>query len=435
MQPALFIRLRPTGPWRSGPEDGAPDRVDVLYRSDRLFSAVTLAMQRLGYLNEWLDATVHAPVPAVVFSSLFPFQGETLFAIPPATLWPPSPAQVSAPSAVFLAKLRWSAARFVPLALIDLLATGGGLLADQWLPDPESGCLLRRDRPSTSPFRLVMRRSAAVDRLANTAPAVVTSASVEFEPGAGLWAVARYVDAGAEEAWGDRIRGAFRLLADSGFGGRRTSGWGHTAAPEFESGSWPKLLLPKLSRARRGALSNNGEASRFWMLSLYSPSAADRVDWSDGDYELATRTGRIQSASGSGLRKKSARMVAEGSVIVAEAEPAGAAVNVAPDGFAHPVYRSGLALALELPPIVLQSAQEVEAESHRIEEPSTEEAVIDRPCEPAEIPEPEAPVELTPEPDGEAESGPPVMLRDESLAGEKDGTEGEEADEEASDAL
>ena len=80
MQQALLIRLRPLGPWRFGPADGSHERTDTLYRSDRLFSAVTLAMQQLGLLDEWLDATARAETPVVVFSSLFPFQGDTLFA-------------------------------------------------------------------------------------------------------------------------------------------------------------------------------------------------------------------------------------------------------------------------------------------------------------------------------------------------------------------
>ncbi len=89
MQPGLLIRLRPLGAWRYGPAEGGHDSVDTLYRSDRLYSAVTLAMQRLSLLDEWLAATAHAAKPAVVFSSLYPFQGDTLYAIPPATLWPP----------------------------------------------------------------------------------------------------------------------------------------------------------------------------------------------------------------------------------------------------------------------------------------------------------------------------------------------------------
>ena len=168
------------------------DRVDALYRSDRLFSALTLAMQRLGYLNDWLNATARSAEPAASFGSLFPYQGDTLLAIPPATLWPPPSTQVTAPNAVFLSKIRWKAARFVPLNVIDTLATGGGILAEQWLPDSESGCLLRRDRPSSSPFRVVQRSYAAVDRLAQSANSVTSSACVEFEAGAGLWTAVRY---------------------------------------------------------------------------------------------------------------------------------------------------------------------------------------------------------------------------------------------------
>ena len=37
MTPALLIRLRPLGPWRYGPDEGGRDRVDNLYRSDRLY--------------------------------------------------------------------------------------------------------------------------------------------------------------------------------------------------------------------------------------------------------------------------------------------------------------------------------------------------------------------------------------------------------------
>jgi len=44
-------------------------------------------------------------------------------------------------------------------------------------------------------------------------------------------------------------------------------------------------------------------------------------------------------------------MVAEGSVLYAEATPRGSAANVAPDGFAHPVFRAGFALAIPLPEV------------------------------------------------------------------------------------
>lgn len=343
MQQALVIRLRPTGPWRYGPGEGGLDRVDTLYRSDRLYSALTLAMRDLGFLEEWIHATARGSSP-VALSSLFPFQGESLFAIPPATAWPPAPGLVNTPSPVFLSKIRWKAARFVPLTLIDSLLTGQSILADQWLPDPESGCLLRRDRPSSSPFRLITRHSAMVDRLSRNSFETHSAACVEFEPGSGLWSIVRFSDEPAESAWSGRIQAAFRLLTDTGFGGGRSRGWGQSQSPEFQRGTWPGVLLPKVARVtqKNGSENNNNAGSQFWLLSLYSPGASDRNDWAAGNYELTLRAG---------IGTKALRMIAEGSVIVAQSEPAGQAVDVAPDGFAHPVYRSGLALALELPSI------------------------------------------------------------------------------------
>ncbi|MGI9072633.1 MAG: type III-A CRISPR-associated RAMP protein Csm4 [Bryobacteraceae bacterium] len=386
MQRAVLIRLRPCGPWRYGPGDGGQNRVDALFRSDRLYSAVTLAMRDLGFLEEWLDATARNARPAVSFSSLLPYQAETLFAPPPATLWPPSSSSVLTSSPVFLTKVRWKAARFVPLSVIDSILTGETILADQWIADPESGCLLRRDRPNASPFRIVVRSSAAVDRVSRGRVHVDAYACAEFESGSGLWAVAGFADGRAESAWNDRLRGAFRLLADTGFGGRRTSGWGQTRAPEFQSGAWPALLSPKLGRIYgNGRQSPDGdgsqaaeignEASLYWLLSLYSPSSTDSIDWTAGQYEPTVRGGRIESTSGSGVEKKPVRMISEGSVLAAHSEPTGIAVDVAPDGFAHPVYRSGLALALKLPALdelTLQSPVEVPAEGDFEQRPCEE---------------------------------------------------------------
>ena len=69
----IEIRLRPTGPWRAGHRTGDRERVDAVYHSDALYSAVTHAMSSLGWLEEWLDATARAHDGSVVrFSSLFP---------------------------------------------------------------------------------------------------------------------------------------------------------------------------------------------------------------------------------------------------------------------------------------------------------------------------------------------------------------------------
>jgi CRISPR type III-A-associated RAMP protein Csm4 len=351
MQPAVVIRLRPLGPWRCGIGIGQ-QQVESAFRSDRLFSAITLAMQQLDLLPEWLEATALSSAPAVVFSSLFPFQGDTLFAPPPATVWPPPTSLLTSPSPVFLSKIRWTAAQYVPLSVSESLLLSQPLLADQWIIDGESGCLLRRDRPSTSPFRYSTRTIAAVDRVTETSGVVRSAACIEFENGAGLWGVARFASETFEGVWGERVRAAFRLLADTGFGGRRSSGWGQASAPEFEVGEWPNLLLPKLAEASGPALEPGSESeqpSSFWLLSLYSPAGSDSVDWSSGDYRLTSRTGKVDSREGAGAAKKAVRMISEGSVLAVRDEPVGVAVDVAPENFAHPVYRAGFALSCKLP--------------------------------------------------------------------------------------
>ena len=51
MRLGFLVRLRPTGPWRIGPDSGARDRVETIYHSDSMYSAVTAAMARLGRLG------------------------------------------------------------------------------------------------------------------------------------------------------------------------------------------------------------------------------------------------------------------------------------------------------------------------------------------------------------------------------------------------
>lgn len=326
--PSVLVRLRPTGPWRIGPDSGDRDRVERIYHSDALYSAVCGAMARLGALDEWLDATARSPSPAVCFSSCFPFHNETLYVVPPQHLWPP-PAS---------SKVRWKGARFVPLTVVATLLAGKALGEDAWIVDGESECLIPAPTPPGSTlFRASVRSSAAVDR-SGEAATPHSVACLEFTAGSGFWFIASFADDAAHEQWSERVQAAIRLLANSGFGGERSRGWGRSQAPEFREGT---ALLTDISQAE-------GETGH-WMLSLFHPAASDAVDWQRGNYSLTTRGGRVESESGWGEMKKNTRMVAEGSVLVSAAAPRGAAADVAPDGFAHPVYRAGFALSLPVP--------------------------------------------------------------------------------------
>jgi hypothetical protein len=149
----------------------------------------------------------------------------------------------------------------------------------------------------------------------------------------------------------------------------------------FRQGPWPAILLPKLAAATAQAGSNvDGNTSLYWLLSLYSPRSEEAIDWKSGEYRLISRGGRIEGNGSAGARKKMIRMLAEGSVLAAPDEPVGNAVDVAPDGFSHPIYRSGLALAFKLPSVTAPS------DLQPVEAPTDEEALEPRPCAEAVTP-------------------------------------------------
>jgi CRISPR type III-A-associated RAMP protein Csm4 len=334
MTPGFIARLRPAGPWRFGPASGARDRVDRIYHSDSLFSALSSAMHRLGRLEEWLSATaLQGPDAEVRLSSCFPWQRNTLFIPPPRNVWPPPPSP----------KIRWEGVRFVPLSVVSTLLSDKSLSEDQWVVDGASECLMPSDRAAVGPFRPSLRRAAAVDRLTGVAEPHA-AACLEFAADAGLWFAVAFAGDEARERWSDVVKAAIRVLADSGIGGERSRGWGRAEQPEFRDGSLPELVSPALVEAD----AMPGEKP-WWLLSLFAPSDRDAVDWQRGSYSLVTRGGRIESPAGWGVEKKFSRMVAEGSVLLSGAPLQGAAADIRPDGFAHPVFRSGIALALPLP--------------------------------------------------------------------------------------
>ncbi|PYT28471.1 MAG: hypothetical protein DMG57_14345 [Acidobacteria bacterium] len=352
-EPGLVVKLRPTGPWRIGPDSGERHDVDSVYHSDSLYSAITGAMSILGFLEDWLSATARNPEgPAVRFSSLFPFQNEIGFVIPPRSVWPP-PAST---------KVRWKNARFIPLGLVGRLFSGQLLDEEGWAIDGPSQCLVPAGRPG--PFRSSSRAGAAVDRLGAGVEPHAT-ACIEFHPGAGLWAVVAFAGQKEKERWDERVRAALRLLADSGLGGERSLGWGRSETPEFIEGLLPEMILPEASsrpappaepdqQLEQGGPVELSPAvapspSAFWLLSLFTPGENDAVDWKRGNYCVVARCGRIESMARSGDLKKTVNMIAEGSVLLAGDGVRGAATDVAPDGFPHPVYRSGFALAIPIP--------------------------------------------------------------------------------------
>lgn len=330
---ALLVRMRPISPWRAGPtasglQQAARERVDTLYHSDSLYSAITntLRLVDANDLPAWLAATARNPEGSSIrFSSAFPLFSEHLLVVPPRSAWPPPPS----------AKTWWRGARYVPLSVIPALLAGQPMDDEQWTVDGASGCVVPTGQGG--PFRTALRSGAAVDRLnGNAVPHA--SACLEFQSGGALWFVISFADDWTRERWEEPLKTAIRLLADSGFGGERGQGWGRTAAPSFTTGELPGLILP-----------GSVESDQHWLLSLYSPAESDSIDWSKGNYSTVERGGWVDSPVQSGAQKKRVRMIEEGSVLTAPEPPAGRAPDVAPDGFPHPVFRAGFALSIPLP--------------------------------------------------------------------------------------
>lgn len=339
---SFAVRFRPLGPWRFGPDSGARDRVDLIYHSDAVFSAVCSAMSQLGLGEEWLEATARSETaPAARFSSFYPFQGHTLLVVPPRSIWPPQEA----------AKIRYKGARFVPLPVVESLLAGKGIDENRWAVDGESECLIPHDA-GRGPFRIALRSNASVDRLDAGKVESHATACLEFAQNAGLWTVVQFADAAAQEKWEAPVRSAFLLLADSGFGGERSRGWGRSETPEWQHWTPPGMppgTPPGMPPAAPEAAEDSPEQAH-WLLSLYLPSSDDLVDWKRGSYSTLTRRGRIESRARWGEIKAPTLMVAEGSVLLSAASQLrGEARDTAPAGFPHPVYRAGFAVTVPIP--------------------------------------------------------------------------------------
>jgi hypothetical protein len=124
------------------------------------------------------------------------------------------------------------------------------------------------------------------------------------------------------------------------------------AAPEAPEGTpAPSETIEGKSEAAMAIPGTTTAAEAHWLLSLFTPAPGDAIDWRRGNYSLLERGGRIESPAGAGELKKQLPMVTEGSVIYAASQPYGSAPNVAPDGFAHPVFRAGFALSIPLPEV------------------------------------------------------------------------------------
>ncbi|MCB9352685.1 MAG: type III-A CRISPR-associated RAMP protein Csm4 [Lewinellaceae bacterium] len=284
--------------------------------SDTLFSAICHTYNLL-YGKKALEALINHGNPGISLSSCFPFKGSQYFF--PVPMKDRNLPDLGDPA---LHK-KLAKATLMPMESFaeDLR---GKLDLKHWAISLEShsGLYQEVERPRVTIDRITQRTN------------IFHFAETQYKEEAGLYFMVDYEEKTLEE----KVKAALRLLGDEGIGSDSTVGKGQFVLKEDSL----SLEMP-----------DPGE--HYVSLSLYNPSAQEIVnlDASRSHYKMIVRGGWI-SAGGRNLRRRSVRMLTEGSVICYKGgkPPEGNVPIVLEDdyGLGHPVYRYGKAFCLPIIP-------------------------------------------------------------------------------------
>jgi len=369
--------------FRSGLHLGAhgenPHKVSVSLPSDSLFAALLDVFGRAGGDPQSFAAPFDAesPDPPLLLSSAFPFAGGVRF-----YPLPVDRRRLFSPEAAQKAGKLLKRIQFLSEGLFRLALQGQRL--DDWLfpPDeagePRAGLALQdgalwmaRDEVQRLPegfrkavklhalrhhpvFSLAQTPRVTIDRI-TSASNIFQAGRVTFAQGCGLWfGVAwRQPDRPVAGQEGPTYRQAFSraldLLQHDGLGGERSAGYGAFGFTEGQAISLPEPL----------------PGAAAFLLSRYHPRPAElpaALSVPGAAYQLVFVGGWLRTPSGPAQRRKRLALLAEGSLAAPPAYPAGDLVDVRPEyggapSVPHPVYRSGLALAVGWPAEFSQEAK------------------------------------------------------------------------------
>ncbi len=336
--------LEPRSAFHLGERGIGIEASDVMAHADTVFSALCMICRQWAGNQQLTDMlSSFLSDPPFLLSSAFPYvtrqNGERLRLFPRPLNLPPGLEELAKRKAV-------KGVRFVSESLFRLWIAGESLRA--YLPSEEEAGedfhLLQKGRVWVSPEEYTDLSTTqiwggdeepvprvTVDRL-SSASAVYQAGRIRFAPGCGLWVAFQY----RAEGWQEFVEDLLLVLGDDGLGGERSAGHGQYTLNLEQS---EVLQLPD-------------PAARSVILSLYWPPSQEEANAAlKGEgiyYELLMRRGWLTSPEGPTYRRKSVRMLAEGSVIGATGrETPGWLADVTPGAFPdHPVYRYGYALTV-----------------------------------------------------------------------------------------
>lgn len=359
MATMVRYRLVPRGAFHVGERGVGMEETSVVIHSDTVFSALCVALRETGHalnplLKRWPRAMTRGEAvdlapgdwpPPFAVSSAFPYAGDVYFLPRPLlTLVGLSESEVPG-----LGK-RLKKVRFVSEQVFAAIVNAQplGPLLGSFIPEGASlqdGAVMaavaeveqlrrRFADPLSGATRFWSKDTAsrvALDRK-STRSQVYGVGRVTFAAGCGLALLVAYND----ESLRPSVERALRVLGDAGLGGERSSGHGQFSLEVAGAYQPPAVQVP------------NG----YTLLSLYWPTrhevAGGVLD--AASYGLLMRRGWVSSPDGSNLRRRSVRMLSEGSVL--RRLPQGALADVKPlDPFPatnvpHDVWRYGVALTV-----------------------------------------------------------------------------------------
>jgi len=324
------VRMKPKGAFHIGERGIGFEGALEFVPADTLFSALctgwSLLFGEAEMVADLLPDGKPEWSPPFSVSSAFPFAGSVRFYRKP-QLPPPEQSK------------RWKEVGWVSEGVFERWLKGEPIDAEKLTSIHDGKVVLTVDECDRLAGDLGVRsvenlRLWSVQRIPRVTLDVPTHSSslfhfgrLNFRDGCGLFFFVRFLRDGLAE----KFQGALRLMGDEGLGGDRTVGHG-AFEPQFSQNA-PEFCQPKPSRA-------------FITLSPLFPKPEEVSSLlSDGcRYTLTVRSGWVGGVFATSLRRKTVKMLAEGSVLCGSADKVwGTVVDVTPLNSPHPVYRWGVA--------------------------------------------------------------------------------------------
>lgn len=347
--------MQPLSPFHIGERGVGIEEAAALPRSDTMFAALASAW-RLMYGAERLEKLLlefpingvngeaPAPEPPVRLSSAFPYAGGVQFL--PRPLFHLDGAGEDAKTGKQVEWVSWDIMRTLIQSAVPLTVDREDLIQGRrlWLSPTDHNKLppvAQSEKKVWFAGDEAMVPRVALDRR-SSASNLFFQGQVRFQEDCGLYLLAQFAGPKASE-YKTAVEDGLNLLGELGLGGRRSVGLGRFALQEPEP-----VVLPSVG----------GSDDLHFLLSLYHPTPSEVSPLAvlgkpgmldDARYQLIQRRGWLSSPDGAGLRRKSLRMLTEGSIV--GWKPTGDIANLRPEPvngveFPHAVYRSGIALSL-----------------------------------------------------------------------------------------